>query len=159
MCIAVGREGRARGGSVSHGAGGSEIREELEAQADDKVPDVPGHLRTGDEDAPDQNDQDGVERVANVSQLVQVFACRRKSRELFVEYILLSAHAIILHVFSPVQLSNVYVKYLLVLDAHLVHKHGDVVSAPHPRVAGEVLQYHHGLVQTCDGLHHPGFSS
>lgn len=55
-------------GSVSHGAGGSEVREELEAQADDKVPDVSGHLRAGDEDAPDQNHQDGVERVAYVSQ-------------------------------------------------------------------------------------------
>lgn len=30
--------------SVSHGAGGSEIGEELEAQADDEVPDVSGHL-------------------------------------------------------------------------------------------------------------------
>lgn len=54
--------------SVSHGAGGSEIGEELEAQADDKVPDVSGHLRTGDEDAPDQNYQDGVESIANVPQ-------------------------------------------------------------------------------------------
>lgn len=60
--------GKEHGGSVSHGAGGSEIREELEAQADDKVPDVSGHLRTGDEDAPDQNYQDSVECVANVSQ-------------------------------------------------------------------------------------------
>lgn len=72
MCIAVGRE-REGGGtvgvdSVSHGAGGSEIGEELEAQADDEVPDVSGHLWTGDEDAPDQNYQDGVESIANVPQ-------------------------------------------------------------------------------------------
>lgn len=42
-----GREGWDRTGgvdSVSHGAGGSEIGEELEAQADDEVPDVSGHL-------------------------------------------------------------------------------------------------------------------
>lgn len=72
MCIAVGREregGRTVGvDSVSHGAGGSEIGEELEAQADDEVPDVSGHLWTGDEDAPDQNYQDGVESIANVPQ-------------------------------------------------------------------------------------------
>lgn len=45
--------------------------------------------------------------------------------------------------------------HLLVLGAHLVHEHGDVVIVPHPRVAGEVLQHHHGLVQARDCLHHP----
>lgn len=82
MCIAVGKEGWERTvgvDSVSHGAGGSEIGEELEAQADDEVPDVSGHLRTGDENAPDEDYQDGVESVANVPQLVQVFACRWES--------------------------------------------------------------------------------
>lgn len=54
--------------SVSHGAGSSEIGEEFEAQADDEVPDVSGHLWTGDEDAPDQYYQDGVESIANVPQ-------------------------------------------------------------------------------------------
>lgn len=105
MCIAVGREGWERTvgvDSVSHGAGGSEIGEELEAQADDEVPDVSGHLRTGDENAPDKDYQDGVESVANVPQLVQVFACRWESRQLFIENILFSAHAVILHVFCPV---------------------------------------------------------
>lgn len=71
VCIAVRREGWERTvgvDSVSHGAGGSEIGEELEAQADDEVPDVSGHLRTGDENAPDKNYQDGVESVANVPQ-------------------------------------------------------------------------------------------
>lgn len=56
VCIAV-RRGEDDEGededSVSHGAGGSEIRQELEAQADHEVPDVSGHLRAGDENAPD----------------------------------------------------------------------------------------------------------
>lgn len=52
--------------SVSHGAGCSEIRQELETQANDKVPDVSCHLRSCNKDAPDQNHQDGVESIANV---------------------------------------------------------------------------------------------
>lgn len=49
-------------------AGSSEVRQELEAQTHDEVPDVPGHLRTSDEDAPDEDEQHGVERVSDVSQ-------------------------------------------------------------------------------------------
>lgn len=52
--------------SVSHRTGGSEVGEELVTQADHKVPDVPGHLRPGDEDAPDQDHEDRVEAIANV---------------------------------------------------------------------------------------------
>lgn len=47
-CVHSCRERRGGGAagvdSVSHGAGSSEIGEELEAQADDEVPDVSGHL-------------------------------------------------------------------------------------------------------------------
>lgn len=49
-------------------AGSSEVRQELEAQTHDEVPDVPGHLRASDEDAPDEDEQHGVERVSDVSQ-------------------------------------------------------------------------------------------
>lgn len=53
---------------LSHGGGRSEVGEELEAEADHKVPDVPGHLGASHEDAPDDHRQDGVERVADVPQ-------------------------------------------------------------------------------------------
>lgn len=55
-------------GSLSHGGGSSEVREEFETEAHHKVPDVAGHLGPGDEDAPDENHQDGVEGVADVPQ-------------------------------------------------------------------------------------------
>lgn len=45
--------------------------------------------------------------------------------------------------------------YLFVFGAHLGHQHGHVVGVPHPGVAGEVLQDHHGLVKASDRLHHP----
>lgn len=55
-------------GLVSHGAGRPEVGQELEAQADYEVPDVACHLGSSDEDTPDQDHQDGVEGVADVSQ-------------------------------------------------------------------------------------------
>lgn len=45
--------------------------------------------------------------------------------------------------------------YLLILGAHLGHQHGHVVRVPHPGVAGEILQDHHGFVEASDRLHHP----
>ena len=54
--------------SVFHGAGCSEIGQELKAEADHNVPDVPGHLGPSDEHSPDEHDQDRVERVADVPQ-------------------------------------------------------------------------------------------
>ena len=54
--------------SLSHGGGSSEVGEELEAEAHHKVPDVSGHLRAGNEDAPDEHHQDCVEGVADVPQ-------------------------------------------------------------------------------------------
>jgi len=54
--------------SVSHGGGRPEVGEELEAEADHKVPDVPGHLGAGDEEAPKEHHQDGVEGIADVPQ-------------------------------------------------------------------------------------------
>ena len=53
---------------VSHGGGSPEVGEELEAQADHKVPDVPGHLGACDEDTPKEHHQDGVEGIADVPQ-------------------------------------------------------------------------------------------
>lgn len=55
-------------GSLSHGGGSSEVGEEFEAEAHHEVPDVPGHLGAGDEDAPDEHHQDGVEGIADVPQ-------------------------------------------------------------------------------------------
>ncbi len=55
-------------GSLSHGGGSSEVGEEFEAEAHHKVPDVSGHLGSGDEDAPDEHHQNGVEGVADVPQ-------------------------------------------------------------------------------------------
>lgn len=52
--------------SLSHGGGSSEVGQELEAETDHEIPDVPGHLRTSDEDAPDHHHQEGVEGVADV---------------------------------------------------------------------------------------------
>lgn len=54
--------------SLSHGGGSSEVGEEFEAEAHHKVPDVSGHLGSGDEDAPNEHHQDGVEGVADVPQ-------------------------------------------------------------------------------------------
>ncbi len=54
--------------SLSHGGGSSEVGKELETEADHKVPDVSGHLGAGDEDAPDEHHQDGVEGIADVPQ-------------------------------------------------------------------------------------------
>lgn len=54
--------------SVGYGAGRPEVREELEPEADHKVPDVSGHLGASDEDPPDEDDQQGVEGVADVPQ-------------------------------------------------------------------------------------------
>lgn len=55
---------------MGESAGRSKVRQELEAQAHDEVPDVPGHLRAGDEDAPNEDQQHGVERVSDVPQPV-----------------------------------------------------------------------------------------
>lgn len=54
--------------SLSHGGGSSEVGEEFEAEAHHKVPDVSGHLGSGDEDSPDDHRQDCVEGVTNVPQ-------------------------------------------------------------------------------------------
>lgn len=54
--------------SVGYGAGCAEVGEELETEADHKVPDVSGHLWAGDKHPPDENDQQGVEGVADVPQ-------------------------------------------------------------------------------------------
>lgn len=54
--------------SVGQGAGCTEVREKLETEADNKVPDISGHLGAGDEHPPDENHQQGVESVADVSQ-------------------------------------------------------------------------------------------
>ncbi len=56
--------------SLGQSAGSPEVGQELEAQAHDEVPDVPGHLRASDEDAPDEDQQHRVERVSDVSQPV-----------------------------------------------------------------------------------------
>ena len=44
--------------------------------------------------------------------------------------------------------------YPLVFWTHLSHEHSDVVRVPHPGVAGEILEHHHGFVEACDGPHH-----
>ena len=56
------------GPSVSHGARRSEVREELEAEADHKVPDVSGHLGAGDEHPPEKDQRQGVESVTDIPQ-------------------------------------------------------------------------------------------
>lgn len=53
---------------TGEGTRGSEVGQELEAQTDDKVPDVSGHLRTSDKHTPDKDQQDRVKRVADVPQ-------------------------------------------------------------------------------------------
>lgn len=55
-------------GSVGQRAGGFEVRQELEAQIHYKIPDIPGHLRASDENAPDKDQQDGVKGVTDVPQ-------------------------------------------------------------------------------------------
>lgn len=57
--------------SLSHGGGGSEVGEEFEAEAHHEIPDVSGHLGSGDENAPDEHHQDGVEGIADVPQPVK----------------------------------------------------------------------------------------
>lgn len=44
--------------------------------------------------------------------LVEVFACSRQPRQLFVEDVFFGAHTVIFHVLCPVQLTHVKVKYL-----------------------------------------------
>ena len=61
--------------SVFHGAGRSEVGQELEAEADDKVPDVSAHLGPRDEHSPDEHDQDRVERIADVPQPEKNMTC------------------------------------------------------------------------------------
>ena len=61
-------------------AGRSEVGEELEAEADHKVPDVACHLGAGDEDAPDEDQQGGVEGVADVPQ-PEKYGGRERERE------------------------------------------------------------------------------
>lgn len=58
--------------SVSHGGGRPEVGEELEAEAHHEVPDVAGHLRAGDEDPPDEDQEQRVEGVVDVPQPGQV---------------------------------------------------------------------------------------
>lgn len=65
LCLTARRRGP---GSLSHGGGSFEVGEEFEAEAHHEVPDVPGHLGSGDEDAPNEHHQDGVEGVADVPQ-------------------------------------------------------------------------------------------
>lgn len=60
--------GRGEEESVGYGAGCAEVGEELETEADHKVPDVSGHLGAGDKHPPDENHQQGVEGVADVPQ-------------------------------------------------------------------------------------------
>lgn len=50
-----------RGRWLSHGGGGSEVGEELKAEADHEVPNVPGHLGASYENSPEDHRQDGVE--------------------------------------------------------------------------------------------------
>ena len=52
--------------SVGQCAGGSEVWQELEAQAHYEIPNIPGHLRASDEDAPDKDQQEGVKGVTDV---------------------------------------------------------------------------------------------
>lgn len=52
----------------SQSAGCAEIGEELETEADHKVPDVSGHLRSCNKHSPDENYQHCVEYVADVPQ-------------------------------------------------------------------------------------------
>lgn len=53
---------------MPEGAGCPEVGQELVAEADHKVPDVSSHLRPRDEDAPDDHEEGGVERVSDVPQ-------------------------------------------------------------------------------------------
>lgn len=53
--------------SVSQGAGRPEIGQELVAQADHKIPDVAGHLWASDKYTPDEDQENGVEGIADVS--------------------------------------------------------------------------------------------
>lgn len=53
---------------VGKGTRGSEVGQKLEAQTDNKVPDVPGHLRASDKHTPDKDQQDRVECVTDVPQ-------------------------------------------------------------------------------------------
>lgn len=62
--------GRGHTWSLGQSAGSPEVGQELEAQTHDEVPDVPGHLRASDEDAPDEDQQHRVESVSDVSQPV-----------------------------------------------------------------------------------------
>lgn len=53
---------------LSHGGGSSEVGEEFVTEAHHEIPDVSGHLGPGNEDSPDENNQDGVEGVADIPQ-------------------------------------------------------------------------------------------
>lgn len=64
--------------SVGQGAGGAEVGQELEAEADHKVPDVSGHLRAGDEHSPDKHHKHGVEGVADVPQPERITRRRKE---------------------------------------------------------------------------------
>ena len=44
--------------------------------------------------------------------LVEVFACSRQARQLFIEDIFLGAHTVALHVFGPVQLTHIKIENL-----------------------------------------------
>lgn len=111
-------------GSLSHGGGGSEVGEKFEAEAHHEVPDVSGHLGSGNENTPDEHHQDGVEGVTDVPQLVEVFACSRQARQLFIQDVFFGAHAVTFHVLCPVQLAHIKIKHLLILGTHLGHQHG-----------------------------------
>lgn len=56
-------------------AGCPEVGEELMAEAHDEEPDVPSHLRPGEEEAPGEEEEGGVEEVVNVSEPFQVLLC------------------------------------------------------------------------------------
>lgn len=68
FAVYTGFQGGREEDSDGQGAGRTEVGEKLKTEADHKVPDVSGHLGAGDEDPPDENDQHGVEGVANVPQ-------------------------------------------------------------------------------------------
>lgn len=101
--------------SVGDGAGCAEVREELETEADHKVPDVSGHLGASDKHPPDEDDQKGVEGVADVPQFPQMLSGSRNVGHVFIQDVLLGADAIILYVLGPVQLAHIKVKCLPVL--------------------------------------------
>lgn len=44
--------------------------------------------------------------------LVEVFACSRQARQLFIQDVFFGAHTVIFHVLCPVELTNIKIEYL-----------------------------------------------